>query len=64
VLLCSGLHQSGHAINVHTVKMCLRSTPNSAGAVHNSIYSAYEAPQTVRIAKISFYPLYGNFDLR
>jgi hypothetical protein len=43
--------------------MCLRSTPNSTGAVHNIIYSAYKAAQTVGITKISFYPLYVAFDL-
>jgi hypothetical protein len=43
--------------------MCLRSTPNSTGAVHNSIYSANKAAQTVEITKVSIYPLYVTFDL-
>jgi hypothetical protein len=54
------LHQSCHAIHIHVIELCLRSTPHGARAVYYGINTAYQAVQAVKVLKVTFYPLGGS----
>ena len=57
MLLNCRTHQPFHAIDIYLVKMFLRRTANSAGAMHHSLNTVYQAPQAVEIFKRTLDPL-------
>jgi hypothetical protein len=60
VLACGRVHQSRHALNIHTIEMRLRGTADSTRAMHHRLCLIYEATQAVKIPKIAHYQVGGN----
>jgi hypothetical protein len=60
MLLSRCLHQSCHAIYIHTIKLRLRNTPHCTRTVYYGINIIYQAAQAVKIPKVTLYPLGGS----
>jgi hypothetical protein len=50
------LNQVRHAIDIYTIKLCLRSPPDHTGAVDDRISPFHKPREPARVSQVAFHP--------